>query len=279
MSKDSTTGVAVVTGAARGLGRAVATRLAALGHHVVVTDIDLAGAKETAAALPSATALVHDVRDPAAHWSVAERAAELGRLSVWVNNAGILVTGKPWEQDDDTVARMIDVNVLGVVHGCRAAVATMAAGTGTGDILNIGSIAAFGPVPGVGVYAATKAAVASFTSSLAGDLRWAGLDDRIRVHAFCPGAADTAMVRDAADDPYSALLHAAPKLLPPDRIADAVVGMIGGRTVLRSLPRRRAAMLRLTSVAPGASLRLLPYFRSVGDRRRRRALNVGTDPE
>jgi NAD(P)-dependent dehydrogenase (short-subunit alcohol dehydrogenase family) len=275
---DSTSRVAVVTGGGRGLGRAVANRLAALGHHVVVTDVDLAGAKETAAALPSATALVHDVRDPAAHWSVAERAAGIGPLTVWVNNAGALVTGAPWLLDDETVSRIVDVNLLGVIHGCRAAVATMSKGDGGGDIVNIASLAAFGPVPGVGVYAATKAAVTSFTTSLAGDLRWAGLHDRIRVHALCPGASDTAMVREVADDPTSALLHAAPRLIPPPVVADAVVRMIGTRSVVRTMPRGRAAMLRAASLAPGTSVRLLlPYFRSVGERRRTRMLGAGQD--
>jgi len=273
MTEISTAGVAVVTGAGRGLGRAVANRLAALGHHVVVTDVNLAAAKETAAALPAATAVVHDVRDPAAHRSVAERAAALGPLSVWVNNAGVLATGLPWEQDDETVARLIDVNLLGVIHGCRAAVATMAAGEGAADIVNIASVASFGAVPGVGVYAATKAAVASFTTSLAGDLRWAGLE-RIKVHAFCPGAADTDMVREVAADPYSALLHAAPRLLAPDAVADGVVRLIGTRTVLRSLPRRRAAFMRACALAPTTTLPLLPYFRSIGERRRRRALGA-----
>src|SRR5829696_1484548 len=164
---DSTARVAVVTGGGRGLGRAVANRLAALGHHVVVTDVDIDAAKETAGALPSATALVHDVRDPAAHWSVAKRAAAIGPLAVWVNNAGTIATGAPWLLDDETVSRVVDVNLLGVIHGCRAAVATMSAAEGSGDIINLSSLASFGPVPGVGVYAATKAAVTSFTMSLA----------------------------------------------------------------------------------------------------------------
>lgn len=272
--------VAVVTGAARGLGRAVANRLSALGHHVVVTDIDYQGARETAGALPSATALALDVRDPAAHWAVAEHAAGIGRVSVWVNNAGVLATGLPWEQDDETVAQVIDVNVRGVIHGCRAAVATMAASTepGTCDIVNVASIAAFGPVPGGAVYAATKAAVTGFTMSLAGDLRWTGLDQRIRVHAYCPGAADTQMIRSVAEDPYSAVLQSAPKLLPPDKIADGIVKMIGGRGVIRSRPRGRAAFLRAASLVPGPSLLLLPYFRTMGERRRQRVLDPG-DPE
>ena len=276
--QDATAGVAVVTGAGRGLGRAVANRLSALGHHVVVTDVDLAAARQTAAALPSATALVQDVRDPAVHLSVARRAAELGRLAVWVNNAGVLATGVPWSADDETVNRVIDVNLLGVIHGCRAAIATMAAGPGPGDVVNVASLAGFGPVPGVAVYAATKAAVTSFTTSLAGDLRWAGLD-RIKVHALCPGAAATDMALEVAEDPYSAVLHAAPRLLRPDQVADAVVRMIGSRSVLRSLPRGRAGMLRAAGLAPTSSLRLLPYFRSVGERRRRAILDARSRSE
>lgn len=268
-----TAGVAVVTGAGRGLGRSVANRLSALGHHVVVTDVDLAAARETAAALPAATALELDVRDPAAHRAVAEQAAALGRLSVWVNNAGVLSTGVPWLQDDETATGLVNVNLLGVIHGCRAAVTAMAAAEGSADVVNVASMASFGAAPGVGVYAATKAAVASFTTSLAGDLRWAGLD-RIRVHAFCPGAADTRMVSQTATDPYSALLHSGSRLLAPDDVADALVRLIGARTVLRSMPRRRAVMLRLLAFAPTWSLRLLPYFRARGEKRRRALLDL-----
>ena len=276
MTEISTAGVAVVTGAGRGLGRAVANRLAALGHHVVATDIDLAAAQETAAVLPSATALLLDVRDAAAHRAVAAKAAELGQISVWVNNAGILATGVPWCMDDATIANVIDVNLLGVIHGCRAAITTMAAGTGSGDVVNVSSLAGFSPVPGVGVYAATKSAVNSFTTSLAGDLKWAGLD-RIRVHAFCPGAADTGMVRSVAADPYSALMHAASSLLEPDSVADAVVRMIGTDSTLRSMPWARAVMVRTLGLTPTASLRLLPYFRRRGEARRRAVLGLGPD--
>ena len=224
--------------------------------------------------LPSATALQLDVRDPAAHRAVAARAAELGQISVWVNNAGVIATGVPWCLEDAAVAEVIDVNLLGVIHGCRAAIATMAAGSGSGDVVNVSSLAGFSGVPGVGVYAATKSAVNSFTASLAGDLKWAGLD-RIRVHAFCPGAADTGMVRAVASDPYSALMHAGSSLLEPDRVADAVVRMIGTDRVWRSMPLSRAAMVRVLGLVPSASLRLLPYFRRRGEDRRRAVLGLG----
>jgi NAD(P)-dependent dehydrogenase (short-subunit alcohol dehydrogenase family) len=276
MTEISTAGVAVVTGAGRGLGRAVANRLAALGHHVVATDIDLAAAQETASVLPSATALALDVRDPAAHRQVAERAAELGQISVWVNNAGVIATGVPWSLDDDEISRIIDVNLLGVIHGCRAAIGAMAAGDGTGDVVNVSSLAGFSPVPGVGIYAATKSAVNSFTTTLAGDLQWAGLD-RIRVHAFCPGAAKTGMVRAVADDPYSALMYAYSSMLSPESVADAVVRMIGSRSVLRSMPLGRAVFVRALGLSPRASLRLLPYFRRRGEVRRRAVLGLGPE--
>ena len=101
---------------------------------------------------------------------------------------------------------MVGVNLRGVMHGSRAAVEAMRE-DGGGHILNIASMSSFGPVPGLGVYAATKAGVLSFSASLQGDLDLAGIP--IRVHALCPDAAETAMSRGRAGEPDSAILFSA----------------------------------------------------------------------
>src|SRR5690242_969365 len=109
--------VAVVTGAARGMGREITRRLLARGWHVVATDVDVDGIRRTAADLgDNCTPIQHDVRDPEAHRIVAKQAAALGTVVAWVNNAGILRTGPLWEQDDSTVTRTVDINLMGVVH-------------------------------------------------------------------------------------------------------------------------------------------------------------------
>ncbi len=99
------------------------------------------------------------------------RPAERGRLVVWVNNAGVLRTEKAWEHSDADVRLIIETNVLGVMWGSRAAIETMrTSATGDEHVLNLSSMSAFGPVPGLAVYASSKHAVLGFTTSLQGDL-------------------------------------------------------------------------------------------------------------
>ena len=179
---------AVVTGAGRGMGREIARRLVARGYEVVVTDIDLESARETAELLGGRTQpMALDVRDPAAHRAAAAAAAERGRLEVWVNNAGILRTEKAWEHTDEEVRMIVEANLLGVMWGSRTAVEAMRE-TG-GHIINMASMSSFGPAPGLAVYGATKHAVHGFSMSLQGDLQLAGVP--IRVHAVCPDGVDT----------------------------------------------------------------------------------------
>ncbi|RKT67291.1 short-subunit dehydrogenase [Saccharothrix variisporea] len=252
----------MVTGAARGFGLGIARRLAERGYAVVATDVD--PVVEEVVSRFGAHGVVADVRDPAAHRAVADAARRYGRVAVWVNNAGVLATGPVWEQDDDVVRRMVEVNLLGVVHGSRVAVETMR-GSG-GRILNIASMSAYGPVPGLAVYAATKAAVLNFGTSLQGDLDLAGVP--IRVHTLCPDAADTAMVDRVRDDEDSAILFSGGGLLPPDEVADAAVALLDGRRLVRAVPAHRAGMARLGAVAPSVGLRVLALMRKWGEKRR-----------
>jgi short-subunit dehydrogenase len=259
--------VAVVTGAARGLGREIARRLVARGHRVVITDLDAAvsaTAAELAASGADVTGIVADARDAAEHRRVAAAAAQLGPVTVWVNNAGVLRSGRAWEQPEEHQALMVDVNVMGVVHGSRAAVELMR--ERGGHVLNIASMSAHGPVPGLAVYAATKAAVLSFSTSLQGDLDLARVP--VRVHALCPDAADTALVRDEQASPDVALLFSQRSLLTPAAVADAAVALLDGRRVVRSLPTHRAGLMRFGSLLPRVALPVLSLLRAQGDRRR-----------
>jgi short-subunit dehydrogenase len=255
--------VAVVTGAARGFGREIARRLVARGHKVLITDLD-ADAVTAAAAELGVAAVPADARVPADHAKVAAAAAELGRVGVWVNNAGVLRAGRVWEQPEQDVTLQVEVNLLGVVHGSRAAVEAMR--ERGGHLLNIASMSSHGPVPGLAVYAATKAAVLSFTTSLQGELDLARLP--IRAHALCPDAADTALVREEQASPDSAMLFSQKTLLTPTAVADAAVALIDGRRVVRSIPTYRAGAMRVAGALPRLGLPVLARLRAQGDRRR-----------
>ena len=256
---------AVVTGAARGFGKEIARRLVARGHHVLITDVDAAAVTAAAAELgEGCTGVVADARSAADHRRAADAAAELGPVTVWVNNAGVLRAGKAWELTEDDVDGQVAVNLLGVVHGSRAAVEAMR-GRG-GHLLNIASMSAHGPVPGLAVYAATKAAVLSFTTSLAGELALARLP--IRAHALCPDAADTALVRGEQAHADTAILFSRPTLLSADAVADAAVALLAGRRIVRSLPPARAGLARVGGLLPVVGLPVLARLRARGERRR-----------
>lgn len=259
----SATTSAVVTGAARGFGREIARRLVARGHRVLLTDLDADLVGATADEL-GATGIAADARLATDHRKVAAAAAELGPVGVWVNNAGVLRAGKAWEHPDDDVALMIDANLLGVVHGSRAAVEAMR--SRGGHLLNIASMSAHGPVPGLAVYAATKSAVLNFTTSLQGDLAL----DRIpiRAHALCPDAADTALVRNEQSHRDTAMLFSRKTLLTPEAVADAAVGLLDGKRVVRSLPGARAGLARVGGMLPSIGLPVLARMRAQGDKRR-----------
>src|SRR5688572_21863317 len=199
------TSTAVVTGAGRALGRLVAERLAGRGFAVLLTDVDETAAHAAAREIgQGAWAMVHDVRDAARHREVAAAAVAKGPLAVWVNNAGVLSVGAAWEQDEAAIRRQVDVNLLGLIFGCRAAIDAFGTSGGRGHLINIASLSSLVPAPGLAAYCATKHAVLGYSLSLAGELRRAGRS--IDVSTICPDAIETDMVRGVAGQADSSLL-------------------------------------------------------------------------
>ena len=171
-------GTAVITGAGRGLGRAMAIRLAADGHHVVAVDLDGQAAEGTAATV-GGEARRCDVSD----WgSVAALAASVERCDVLINNAGIWRFHALLDATPDDVASVLAVNVVGV-FACSRAFAPKMIAAGGGSIVNVSSAAAWTNSPGTGIYPATKAAVVSLTKQMA--IEWG--EHQIRVNAVGPG--------------------------------------------------------------------------------------------
>lgn len=250
----------VVTGGARGIGRAIAEQMVARGHKVVLTDLDGAAAADTAAEIGAEEGLTHDVRSPADHVAAAQAALHHGPLTAWFNNAGVGDDGRLSELSEEQVRLLVEVNLLGVLWGMRAAMDAF--GPEGGDVVNVASLAGLGPVPGYTVYAATKAAVVSATMSAQAET-----PRGVRLHVVCPDAVQTAML--AGQDPEglgSQLVHSAPRVLDPAEVAAAAVGLVGSRRVVLSVPGWRGGVTRAAGVAPSLSQHALGLFAGVGRR-------------
>jgi NAD(P)-dependent dehydrogenase (short-subunit alcohol dehydrogenase family) len=262
-------GVAVVTGAGRGFGLEIARRLSGRGYTVLCTDVD-GQAAAASAEQAGGFSMELDVRDPEAHRAAARAASERGPLEVWVNNAGVLRTVKAWEHPDDEVRLLVEVNLLGVIYGSRAAVEAMRTDTGRNrHIINLASLSALTGVPGLAVYAATKHGVLGFTASLQGDLQLAGLP--ITVHALCPDGADTEMLRERSGDEDAAIIWSAPRLLTAEEVADRAVGLLDSRELVAALPRWRGWAARGTAMLGRHGLQGAGVLRRHGERKRARA--------
>lgn len=239
---------AVATGSAGGLGAAFCAALRAKGYEVLGADLRAADR-------------VLDVTDAAACRALAEAT----RPAVWINNAGVLGAGAAADQPDEEIARVVGVNLLGVINGTRAAVAVMRR-AGRGHVLNVGSMASWMSPPGLAVYGATKHAVRAFTVALASELAGSG----VRVALLCPDGIWTPMLHDRLDDRHSAMSFSAGRLLDPRRVAAAGVALIERGDLLASVPAVRGLLARLIGIAPTWNVRLAPSLQRRGRRAQQR---------
>jgi len=230
---DLTGQVAVVTGAATGIGRASALALAGAGAKVIAVDRDAAGADATAVACNGA-AHAFDVADEAAWRETGDWIeARYGRLDILVNSAGIALKDSVGDEALDTYRKTFGVNVEGVLHGMALALGFMRR-AGKGAIVNLSSAASLGGSTLMASYGASKAAVAHYTRSAALESARAGHD--IRVNAIHPGVIETGM----ADDLFAIYDHVGPpdvarKLFTtgrtgrPEEVADLVLFLASDR--------------------------------------------------
>ncbi|WP_078097117.1 SDR family NAD(P)-dependent oxidoreductase [Mycobacteroides abscessus] len=266
----------VVTGAGSGIGRATAMRFAKHGAHVVVSDMDLDSAQATTAMIRAdgntASAAQLDVTDPD-QWETFARdvLADYGVADVLVNNAGIALGGPFLRLTPADWDRLLSVNLMGVVHGCRVFGEQMVE-RGSGHIVNIASAAAFTPTAVMAPYSVSKAGVKMLTECLRLELGSKG----VGVSAICPGfintniglngitvGVDQEMVERGKEimrrvQEFAAGLPFSP--MSPDLVARAVVRAV--RYDLAVVPVRTEAWLGyvLGRLAPGINRRTTQAF-------------------
>ncbi len=220
--------LAVVTGAASGIGRATALELARLGAHVVCADVDASGAEATAKeAEGEAWAVDVADREAMSDFAAALDAAH-GAPDVLVNNAGVGLTGRFLDTTEEDWDWILGVNLKGVVHGCRVFGPAMVA-RGRGHVVNVSSGLAFAPRATEPAYVTTKAAVLALSRCLRADWGPRG----VGVSAVCPGVIATAIAESAryrGDRSTDASVARVRRLFSkghrPERVAGAIVGAV-----------------------------------------------------
>ncbi|MFJ2909294.1 SDR family oxidoreductase [Streptomyces sp. NPDC087228] len=254
----------LVTGAAGGIGRATAFAFAEAGARVVAVDRDGEGAARTAEMArligsPAAWGEAVDVSDEQAMEKLAEKvAAEYGIVDVLVNNAGIGLSGSFLETTSEDWKNVLDVNLWGVIHGCRIFGGQMAERGQGGHIVNTASAAAYQPSRALPAYSTSKAAVLMLSECLRAELA----DRSIGVSAICPGIVNTNITAtthfagaDAAEE--KRLQKRTSRLYglrnyPPERVADAILkAVVRNQAVVPVTPEARGARF-LSRFSPGA---------------------------
>jgi 3-oxoacyl-[acyl-carrier protein] reductase len=207
---------ALVTGASRGIGRAIALELAGAGASVVVGYRSGAEEAEAVAGETGGRAVQADVADPEQAKRLVE---EAGELDVLVNNAGLTRDGLIARMSDDDWRTVLDTNLGGVFHTCRAAARGMTRRR-AGSIVNVSSIVGLHGNPGQTNYAASKAGIIGFTKSLARELGSRG----VRANVIAPGYVSSRLTDEISDDVRQAMLSNTPlgRFGEPEDIAGAV---------------------------------------------------------
>lgn len=240
MTKDSTIfqgQLLVITGGGSGIGRETALAFARRGTEVVLSDLDLVAAKETAAMIDEAGGTAHayqlDVADEAAVRAHADEVAERhGVPDILINNAGIGQAGPFLATSSKSFTRVIDINLYGVVNGCRAFGVKMVDRGSGGHIVNLSSMAAYVPQQSFTAYSTSKAAVFMFSDCLRAELAKSG----IGVSTICPGIVHTNIIANTQFSGVSARAEAEKQQkfdrlyekrhYTPDRVADRIVAAV-----------------------------------------------------
>ena len=232
--------VVLITGGARGIGRATAAALVAEGARVVIGDLDVELAGRTATELGGGTRAVHlDVTDHAGFTAVLDGVErETGPIDVLINNAGVMPIGPFVEDTDESAYRQFSINVFALMHGTREAIKRMTP-RGYGHIVNVASMAGVVPIPGGATYSASKHAVVGLCESLAWELRGTGVDLSYVLPALVNTELAAGLRRTRAAN-----------TIEPEVVAREIVGALKRPRLAVFAPRSMGTITKLTGLIP-----------------------------
>ncbi len=269
--------VAVVTGAASGIGLETARALARRGADLAICDVDETGLKEAATEIHQlgrrVVAEQADVANAEQVSAFADRCyAELGRVDVLVNNAGIGIGGSFVDVPLHEWNTILGINLKGVVHGCHFFLPRMIDAGRGGHVVNIASMAGYVGTPGMTAYSMTKFGVVGFSEALRGDLA----ADGIGVTAVCPGVINTPIVRSSRlygdtatpENRQRGIDFFARRNYGPDRVARGILKAVQRNRAIAPISPEAWAAYFLKRLFPG----LLIALTSLAARRARRSL-------
>jgi len=263
----------VITGAGSGIGRATALLFAQRGATVIVTDIDEHRAQETVALVTAQAGSAHcyrlDVADPDGWERFAERLeGDHGVPDVLVNNAGIATGGRFFDHSAADWDRLLAVNVIGVIQGCRVFAARMIDTRTRGNLINIASGAAYIPLPAATLYCTSKAAVWIASECLRAELA----PHKIGVTAICPGVINTRLVADAqlvgVDDQEAELRRSLSDGFlkrfghSPDAVARAILDASANNPAVKPVTIESRFGYLASRVSPGAVRAVMRYTKA-----------------
>ncbi len=241
--------VVLVTGAAGGLGSCFVRQLRDKKATVIATD-----------SVKTDDNMVDEVLD-VTDYKQCLKLAEKYSPNIWINNAGILGAGLIENIDMSLVEKVIQVNLIGVINGTKAAIEVMKK-KGGGSILNIGSLASYSPTYGIGIYSASKFGVRGFTHTTAQEVK----KHNIFLSLLCPDGVWTPMLQAEVNNADAKMPFSSGKLLEPEIVVKAGIELIESKSLTKSLPLYRALLARLSGEVPNLVSNLAKMTSDIGSK-------------
>ncbi|MBI1192192.1 MAG: SDR family NAD(P)-dependent oxidoreductase [Bacteroidetes bacterium] len=260
--------VVVLTGAASGIGLHLAKRFLAEQWRLVALDVRYDALQTALGGMADKQRLMllaMDVRHPAAWDAMLDQVeGHFGVPDVMINNAGIIVPGRIQNATPELIDRHIDINLKGVLYSTSLVAARMIRAGVKGHIINVASMAALAPVPGIGAYSASKFGVRAYSLVANQELAEHG----IAVTCVCPDLVDTPMLDTQLDYPEASITFSGPGALSVSRIGAAIFSALKTRPAECIVPAHRGWLAKMASMFP---VLMRPLKRSMEAKGQRRA--------